>query len=500
MVQWKNKLLKIKRREMKEIFTYLIGFTLLIYSAQAQIITASPEFPTMDDAVTITFNAAEGNGGLAGFTGDVYAHTGVITNNSTSASDWKYVIAEWTENIDRARLIRVADDTYELSITPSIKEFYGVPDGETIEQIALVFRSADRTREGKTDSNGDIFYEVFAEGFALNLSLPTQNSLLVQTNEEIPIEATTSEAATFELLVNEVVVNTQSDITSYTYTHTATEVSGTSSVLLRATSGNEDVEEAGFSYTIETETVAEPLPAGVVNGINYHPEDNTKATLVLHAPRKSRVYVIGDFNEWQFLSDYQMKQDGEHFWLELTGLTPNTEYAFQYVVDESIYIADPYADKILQPVDQFIPDNIYPNLKSFPIEASNSNGVYNTVSVLETNQADFVWENDDYDRPAQTDLVVYELLIRDFFNNGQESYANLIDTLSYIKSLGVNAIELMPTTEFSGNDSWGYNPTFMFAVDKAYGPKEELKRLIAAAHGMGMAVILAMVLNHQDLP
>ena len=92
------------------------------------------------------------------------------------------------------------------------------------------------------------------------------------------------------------------------------------------------------------------------------------------------------------------------------------------------------------------------------------------------------------------------MLVRDFFNNGQETYKNLTDTLSYIKSLGVNAIELMPITEYSGNDSWGYNPTFMFAVDKAHGTKNDLKEFINAAHEMGIAVILDMVLNQQEQP
>ncbi|MFM8294360.1 MAG: alpha-amylase family glycosyl hydrolase, partial [Microcystaceae cyanobacterium] len=72
--------------------------------------------------------------------------------------------------------------------------------------------------------------------------------------------------------------------------------------------------------------------------------------------------------------------------------------------------------------------------------------------------------------------------------------------ISYLRKLGVNAIELMPVMEFNGNESWGYNPTFMLAPDKAYGPKNELKRLIDICHKNGMAVILDIALNHQDLP
>ena len=58
----------------------------------------------------------------------------------------------------------------------------------------------------------------------------------------------------------------------------------------------------------------------------------------------------------------------------------------------------------------------------------------------------------------------------------------------------------MPITEFNGNESWGYNPTFMFAPDKYYGTKNKLKEFIDKCHQLGIAVILDMVMNHHDLP
>lgn len=74
-----------------------------------------------------------------------------------------------------------------------------------------------------------------------------------------------------------------------------------------------------------------------------------------------------------------------------------------------------------------------------------------------------------FQRPPQDNLIIYELLIRDFVTS--HSYETIIDTLDYLERLGVNAIELMPIYEFEGNISWGYNPSFMFAVDKYYGTK-----------------------------
>ena len=84
--------------------------------------------------------------------------------------------------------------------------------------------------------------------------------------------------------------------------------------------------------------------------------------------------------------------------------------------------------------------------------------------------------------------VIYEMLLRDFTASGDLNGAKA--KLSYLKSLGVNAIELMPVQEFDGNDSWGYNPCFFFALDKAYGTDKMYKEFIDACHEQGIAVIL----------
>jgi 1,4-alpha-glucan branching enzyme len=92
--------------------------------------------------------------------------------------------------------------------------------------------------------------------------------------------------------------------------------------------------------------------------------------------------------------------------------------------------------------------------------------------------------------------MTYELLVRDF--GEARNYQMLIDTISYFKRLGVNAIELMPVNEFSGNESWGYNPDFYLALDKAYGTKNKFKEFIDLCHKNGIAVILDVVYNHLD--
>ena len=147
---------------MPNKFLLLISFLIFSQAAFSQV-TTEPAIAVENQAVKIIFDATKGTGGLANYSGDVYAHTGVITDNSTSGSNWKYVIAEWTENIDKAKMTRTADNIYELEITPDIRSFYGVPDGEEIQQMAFVFRSADQTKEGKAEGNNDIFVDVVKE-------------------------------------------------------------------------------------------------------------------------------------------------------------------------------------------------------------------------------------------------------------------------------------------------------------------------------------------------
>jgi glycosidase len=233
------------------------------------------------------------------------------------------------------------------------------------------------------------------------------------------------------------------------------------------------------------------LPPGVVDGINYEPGD-TSAILVLYAPGKSSIYVIGDFNNWTQSSDYLMNvtPDGNRFWKGITHLTPGFEYAYQYLIDGTLRVADYNTEKILDPVnDQFIPASTYPNLKPYP--TGKTTGI---VSILQTAKPAYNWQVTNFVRPDKRNLVIYELLVRDFV--AAQNWQTVKDSLSYLKSLGINAIEVMPFNEFEGNISWGYNPDFYFAPDKFYGTETALKQFIDECHKQGIAVIMDMVLNH----
>ncbi|MFQ5446282.1 MAG: alpha-amylase family glycosyl hydrolase, partial [Saprospiraceae bacterium] len=102
--------------------------------------------------------------------------------------------------------------------------------------------------------------------------------------------------------------------------------------------------------------------------------------------------------------------------------------------------------------------------------------------------------------PGQEDLVIYELLLRDFLH--EQNFQALTNKLDYLQELGINAVELMPVSEFDGNLSWGYNPTYHYALDKYYGAPEAFKTFVDACHERGIAVILDVVFNqaHEKNP
>ncbi|MFT4683113.1 MAG: 1,4-alpha-glucan branching enzyme [Flavobacteriales bacterium] len=236
-------------------------------------------------------------------------------------------------------------------------------------------------------------------------------------------------------------------------------------------------------------TIADP-PGGTLDGINQ--VDPTRVVLRLHAPNKTTVHVIGDMTNWVVDDAFLMSRsnDGNTWWILLEGLQPGIQYRFQYLVDGDLAIADPYAELVLDPWnDQYISTNTFPDLIPYPYGQTDW-----PVSVFETAPENYEWNDGAFQRPPQDQLIIYELLIRDF--DTDQNFQDVIDRLSYLQDLGINALQLMPVMEFDGNLSWGYAPGAYFSVDKMYGSAHMLKRLIDECHQRGMAVIFDIVPNH----
>jgi glycosidase len=478
-----------------------LTFLFLPVIALSQVVTFEPSFATQNDTLTLTFDATQGNGELVGFSGDVYLHTGLITDKSSSPSDWKYVQSGWESYPEKLKATSLGNDKWEFKYPSSVREFYNVSAADKAEEITLLFRgtldgAGAPDKVGRASGGEDIFLELFENEVSVQFLNPGERSKIVKTNEIIEIEGIgNSPAGNLNLSLKqngtEVAQTSVSDTVSYSFS-SATEGNYKFDLIGDDGAGEED--STSVTIIVTDGAVTETRPSGLEDGITYG-ENGSSVTLSLFAPGKKEVFVVGDFSDWELDFNYQMKKDSLKadsvwFWTEITGLTPGEEYGFQYEIDGSLRIADPYSELVLHPNDDnFISESIFPNLKEYP------NGkTTNYVGVLFPGKTPYQWEATSYERPEKEDLVIYELLVRDFL--ADHSYASLIDTLDYLDRLGINAIELMPVNEFDGNESWGYNPSFHLALDKYYGTPDKFREFIDEAHKRGIAVILDVVMNH----
>lgn len=445
-----------------------------------QLVEPSAAFPTEADApFSLVFNMAAGDEELKDSIGPLYVHTGV----SIDGQDWQYATT-WGDNDEKYKLTSLGNNRWQLDMPQGIRAFYNqVPQDKTIERLCFVVRNEKCTAQCKNADGSDIFLSVYPEGLSVRFDYP-QSDVTLRAGETLRYKVRSSAAARLTVQQDGITRNEADGIQTLCGALTF-DAAGT--YTLTATADN--AATATLTVNVQPATETADLPDRMRPGINYHADDPTKVTLVLQAPYKQEAYVLGDFNDWTYSTACQMKRDGEYFWLTLDGLTSGQEYAYQYVVDGDIRIADPYTEKVLDPWnDQYITAETYPNLKSYPEKASG------IVSVFQTGQEPYEWQTTDFKRPDTQDLIIYELHLRDFTDKG--TYRAALEKVSYLKELGINAIELMPVNEFEGNDSWGYNPSFYFAVDKAYGTRDDLKHFIDECHAQGIAVIIDMVLNH----
>jgi maltooligosyltrehalose trehalohydrolase len=108
--------------------------------------------------------------------------------------------------------------------------------------------------------------------------------------------------------------------------------------------------------------------------------------------------------------------------------------------------------------------------------------------------ATFDWKDESWHGRPWNEAVIYELHVGTFTSEG--TYAAAANKLDYLSDLGVTAIELMPVSDFPGRRNWGYDGVLPFAPDSSYGRPEDLKRLVQAAHAMGLMIFLDVVYNH----
>ena len=452
----------------------IVSFFVLPLLIKGQI-TIDPELPIANKPVTITFNSAE-DSRLGYFTGDLYAHTGVGIDGK---GDWQHVIGSWGNNSAQPKLTYLGNGIYQLTITPDINSYYSLGPNELINNMSFVFRSSNSSQQ-----TNDLFINVFQPGLSINLDFPNDLAIL-ELNSSYTFSATSTDNASLLLTVNgEIIASASGTKISKNYSFSQP---GSYQVIAKA-EGDGEISTDTAVVLVRKPVVEVALPQGAVKGISY--PDNQSVRLVLWAPKKSYVFLLCELNDWKPNNDFQLKKDGDYFWIELSGLETGKEYPFQYYIDGDIKIADPYTEKICDPWnDRYITDSTYPGLIDYP--EGKTDGI---TSIFQPGQQSYEWQHPTVTIPAKEKQVIYELHIRDFTK--EHTYEAVREKLDYLENLNINVLELMPVNEFEGNSSWGYNPSFYFAPDKYYGPKNKLKQLIDECHSRGIAVVIDMVLNH----
>jgi len=225
-------------------------------------------------------------------------------------------------------------------------------------------------------------------------------------------------------------------------------------------------------------------------------EEEGMLRFVLHSPWSSRVRLRGEWMAADEALDLRSTKDGAYWWgqvpvTRIKGNLPpefggdyhSSKYRFELndtrnpLSEEGRFVQDPAAGWV-----------------------ENSSAA---ASSLLVNHGRYQWKSTAWRRPGWEYLIVYQLHGSRFTSrhgNGvsplQQVALEVGESAGYLRSLGATALLLLPVNEFAGDRSWGYDPSFFYAVEESYGGPQALKELVDLCHQNGMAVLLDVVFNH----
>ena len=497
---------------MKRFYLFIAAVVALLpLTSAAQIVTTTPAIvQETSTGVVLTYHAASplGNGQLAGLpeSTQIYAHIGVIMSGS---SEWSHVVTPWPQsdgsnadsaNTPKNHLTHTAPDTYTLNIG-DLRTYFDITDADAhIDRIAVVFRNADGSLQGKTSADGDIFINVLPEGFAMSF-MSDAASTVINSPTEITFSVATTQAADLTISVNGTAIATAKGATTLSKAYKF-EAKGSFAVTASAVhDGKTDTET--ITVTWPEASVAKPYPGDApVQGAVRNADGSV--TFCLAAPGKQSVILVPSWDDYAVTDAnvmYSCEYNGNrYFWITVDGLDDDKYYPYYYLVDGTTAVADPYARLVLDCYsDKWLDADVWPDMPKYPYDKFDNI----MLAVYRGDIDSYDWSVKNFEVPDHSQLIIYELLFRDFTGTVGEANANgtvraAIEKIPYLKDLGVNAVELMPIMEFNGNNSWGYNTNFYFAPDKAYGSPDDYREFIDECHRQGIAVILDIVFNQSD--
>lgn len=193
-------------------------------------------------------------------------------------------------------------------------------------------------------------------------------------------------------------------------------------------------------------------------GLNFN--DKGQCQLSVWSPESASVHLL--VNNTKFRLD---KNEFGYWTLQTNQVKPGSQYKI-----------------VLNDASEF-PD---------PASLSQPEGVHNASMAVDLKK--FNWTDQHWKNHQQEDYILYELHTGCFSPEG--NFEGIEKKLDYLKSLGINAIEIMPVAQFPGERNWGYDGVFPFAVQNSYGGAEGLQHLVNNCHEKGIAVVLDVVYNH----
>ena len=460
----------------------------------AQVTSEPTPLQETSQDVKIYFHADQGNKSLMGLPPSikVYAHTGCDLSNGKV---WQSA-PTWGDNSDKYLLTYVSENLYELYIG-DMREYYNITDPTvTITQLDFVFRTADT----KTQTN-DLFLPVVDSGLQISLESTVPGDLITLADSYVTFKIGATMEADISLSVNGSQIASQSNTNVLTASYLF-ENPGDYSVVATATADGETVSiTKNYFYANDSQEAQYPGGTPIMGPVK---NADGSVTFCLGAPQKESVVLIGAWNDYAYTNaqvmNYQVVDEMKYFWTTIEGLQDDVMYGYYFLIDGDKTVGDPYARLVLDPYnDKYLNTDVFPGLPEYP-----QNKVTTTpVAIYQGNINDYDWQVENFVGVEPENLIIYELLFRDFTGTEGQSRGNgtvrqAIEKIPYLVDLGVNCIEVLPIMEFSGNNSWGYNPNFYFAVDKAYGTPDDYKEFIDICHQNGIAVVLDMVFNQSD--
>ena len=220
------------------------------------------------------------------------------------------------------------------------------------------------------------------------------------------------------------------------------------------------------------------MPASTRPFMGATPYD-TGTTFRVWAPFAESVGVAGTFNNWSTAANPLFRESNGYWSVDVQSAGVGSEYKFVIISPDRpgmLWKNDPCARELTQ---------------------SNGNSV-----VADPN---FTWDGGGYSTPPWNESVIYEVHVGTFlFDPSTEAslgyrrgtFASLITKLDYLRDLGINLIEIMAAGEFPFDHSWGYNQSYMFAIENLYGGPNGFRELVNEAHKRGIGVLFDVVYNH----